>query len=279
MTEPPSQVSNLAVSRAPARIVESTFEITRDDAASGGYHIAEVRDGPTPGQGPTFVAIGAVDPNGPAARAGMTQEHIGWRITGVNGEVVTVSNCAELMNSTRAPGRTFALKIRRPQTGEITFSHVDLNTNAHNAYMVSRAEDLDISIDRSGVTIRVRLGANSDPARVAQLTEAIQRHVEETFRQLRDMRDNLSEEELQRLEQEEEEAAAKDEATEDADLRCVVCLESKRAIVYSPCQHLATCHRCTVMIRRSSICPLCRKPIEDFLLESELKEGDTVYRP
>merc|ERR1712232_1391815 len=88
------------------------------------------------------------------------------------------------------------------------------------------------------------------------------------------MRRELSVEERCAIEEEEQEAALNDVvATEDAS-RCVACLDHQCAVVLLPCRHLATCHRCTVMIRRLGKCPMCREQISDIQNASQIREGE-----
>jgi hypothetical protein len=41
---------------------------------------------------------------------------------------------------------------------------------------------------------------------------------------------------------------------------CCVCLESRRAVVFLPCKHEATCKACGEQL---DLCPICRTPIHD----------------
>lgn len=55
-----------------------------------------------------------------------------------------------------------------------------------------------------------------------------------------------------------------DTKTEDASLVCSICTEHKKCILYTPCNHIASCNTCAQQILKSGNkkCPLCRKPIE-----------------
>merc|ERR1712160_119844 len=91
---------------------------------------------------------------------------------------------------------------------------------------------------------------NSAQARRALAGMADQ--IAQILRELEAKRQDFTEEEKRQIEQEEREAALKDcPAPEGEDAcRCVVCLDSRRACALMPCRHLATCHKCTVMIAR-----------------------------
>lgn len=44
----------------------------------------------------------------------------------------------------------------------------------------------------------------------------------------------------------------------DVDLKCVVCLDGAKEIVFQPCWHQVTCPECAVRLKE---CPLCREVI------------------
>jgi hypothetical protein len=43
--------------------------------------------------------------------------------------------------------------------------------------------------------------------------------------------------------------------------QCVVCLDAPRTTVLTPCGHVATCKKCSLLLKASG-CPICRRPIE-----------------
>lgn len=45
-------------------------------------------------------------------------------------------------------------------------------------------------------------------------------------------------------------------------IRCCICLENKKNILYMPCAHVSCCKKCSENI---SACPLCRKPIQSMI--------------
>lgn len=49
------------------------------------------------------------------------------------------------------------------------------------------------------------------------------------------------------------------------DILCVVCLNSKRNVVFRPCNHLAVCSTCSEAAATSA-CPLCRAPVTERLM-------------
>merc|ERR1712129_412304 len=92
-------------------------------------------------------------------------------------------------------------------------------------------------------------------------------------------RSGLSAQEATALAEEENVAAELDIDSVDDLQRCVVCFSKQRAILLLPCRHLATCHKCTVLLRRMGKCPLCRQQIDDVKSASELAADDTFYVP
>merc|ERR1712083_561228 len=97
--------------------------------------------------------------------------------------------------------------------------------------------------------------------------------MEEVFVEMGLVRRNLSEKDREALEREEQDAAALDSPAKDPENECVVCRVSHRTLVIMPCLHLATCHRCTVMIRRMNKCPVCRGPISETKRREETNES------
>ena len=47
-------------------------------------------------------------------------------------------------------------------------------------------------------------------------------------------------------------------STSEIDLKCVVCLDGAKEIVFQPCWHQVTCPECAVRLKE---CPLCRERI------------------
>ena len=46
------------------------------------------------------------------------------------------------------------------------------------------------------------------------------------------------------------------------DVRCTICLDKARCIVYFPCRHFVTCELCAPCI---ADCPICRVPIHHLV--------------
>ena len=50
---------------------------------------------------------------------------------------------------------------------------------------------------------------------------------------------------------------------EVADLKaCCICLTKDKCILFQPCKHICTCEECA---RNMSDCPICRKPIRNYV--------------
>eukprot|EP00930_Biecheleria_cincta_P003792 TRINITY_DN104705_c0_g1_i1.p1 TRINITY_DN104705_c0_g1~~TRINITY_DN104705_c0_g1_i1.p1 ORF type:complete len:267 (-),score=42.85 TRINITY_DN104705_c0_g1_i1:60-839(-) len=256
----------------------ATFTITRDAQAGGGYTVAEMSRTGSPGIEFRCLTIGAVNPSGPAAQAGMGQEHVGWRITHIEGEEVTVDNFSMLLDPTRTPGCRFNMTVRPPATGEVTFSSLEGPDGRPQFRHHVNAEDLDVRVDQDpNGGVRVAVSMPSALARTMD-REQLSRVIETIVGELGRARDGLSEEEKREVERQEEEAAKLDCEAGAEESKCVVCLESRSGIVLLPCYHLATCHRCTVMVRRLGKCPVCREPIAEVKGAEEV-EPDKVFRP
>lgn len=41
-------------------------------------------------------------------------------------------------------------------------------------------------------------------------------------------------------------------------MKCVICYQQVRNIIFTPCKHLAICHFCFQNIKRSKVCPICK---------------------
>ena len=57
-----------------------------------------------------------------------------------------------------------------------------------------------------------------------------------------------------------------DEKTEDEDKQCVSCMENKKMVLYTPCNHLCVCFKCSREIHaREDMrkCPMCREEYKD----------------
>ena len=54
-------------------------------------------------------------------------------------------------------------------------------------------------------------------------------------------------------------------------VKCVVCLERVREIVFKPCSHMVICERCLYNLKELK-CPMCRKPVDDIILVFGEKE-------
>lgn len=244
-----------------------TFEISRDDNAGGGFSIATLS---SPGK-PRSVVIGKVDVEGPAATAGMRQEHIGWHIIQVNGCDVDAETCASALDATRVPGQLFSLTVRSPRTGDLTVSS-DLTARRH-----IDNRDLDnIAFHANPVqgSVRIEIPQYLLEAVGPQMMREV---LLQNLQNLVTMRQDLDPAEKAALEEEELRAGENDVETLDESLRCVVCLSMKRAIQLLPCRHFATCHKCTVIVRRMGRCPLCREGIDDVKEAHELGPGDAPY--
>ena len=74
-----------------------------------------------------------------------------------------------------------------------------------------------------------------------------------------------SDEELERFSREEQET----KSNESTDSLCVICLERKKTAVALPCSHMVSCAACALELKRRASghvnCPLCRKPVANFL--------------
>merc|ERR1719198_2079428 len=97
----------------------------------------------------------------------------------------------------------------------------------------------------------------------AAMIQNFQQSITSALQELGHLRAELSEEEAAAIAEEERAAAVLDTDALDDSNRCVVCLTKQRAILLLPCRHLATCHGCTVLVRRSGKCPLCRQRIDN----------------
>lgn len=257
--------------------------ITRDEDAGGGYQLAVVEESVRSGGGDvsqgsnvSFAAIGTVDPDGPAAQAGMGPDHVAWRVTHVDGIQVTADTCHGELDKTRSPGRTFTMTIRRPVTGELTFT----DASDRSTFRV-HVDVRDLSVNIQTAEDGTRRLSVSVPEAMSQRTgtiamERIQRRMEEALTEMGLLRRALSPEKRAALEQEEQDAASQDVPATEGEVtsRCVVCFDSQRALVLFPCHHLATCHRCTVMVRRVNKCPICRTQIDETKHRSEVNESD-----
>lgn len=215
----------------------------------------------------------------------MEQAHVGWILTHVEGQEVTAETGHAALDATRTPGRTFGMRVRRPATGEFTVGQTadgDLR-----CLRQINAEDVRVRFQQEEDS-RTTMSVELSPALVEMLSEGdgalslpearaqVQAHMERLFEAMRGQHSPRELEELATLEQE---ASAKDVVAADSSSCCAVCLEMRRVGVLMPCRHLATCHRCTVRVRRLGKCPICRARIEDLQFSDDLPDGEQVFRP
>jgi len=245
-----------------------TFTITRDEGAGCGLHMASLQC-VIPGLETQIVTVGSVVAGGPASRGGMADEHVGWHIVQVEGQDVDASTIDAMLDTTRGSQKTFTLAVRRPQTGEITIGSVDLETNTGQ---VTRFLDTQ-SIDTASGDLQYRMAVSSE---LAQALDG-ENMLEGVLQHLGLLRTQLTAEQAMELAEEERCAGDKDVDAVGDTSRCVICLNMERAIVLLPCRHLATCHRCTVLLRRMGKCPVCRQTIDDIQSASEVASGDTIF--
>lgn len=259
-----------------------TFTITRDEDAGGGFLVALLHDMRPGEEHQKIVTIGSVTSGGPASRAGMTDEHVGWRIEQVNGKNVDASTCHDALDETRAPNRSFSLTAKKPRTGDITVGSVDVASNSGVAARFVDQEDIDrvqVGVRDFGdgnVQFRVSL-----PPHLAAMVAPNLHVLEDVLREMNLLRTELACDEAQAeaLAEEEMKAAELDVDAADKPHECVCCLTKQRSVVLLPCKHFVTCHRCTVLVRRNGKCPVCRQRIEDTRLVSELAPGDPLFMP
>ena len=55
----------------------------------------------------------------------------------------------------------------------------------------------------------------------------------------------------------------KDSITEITENQCSICLDNKKCMLFSPCNHVSSCHRCSKKIK---MCPICREAIKDSII-------------
>jgi len=48
-------------------------------------------------------------------------------------------------------------------------------------------------------------------------------------------------------------------------MKCVVCFQQVRNIIFKPCKHLAICHLCLRNIRRTKKCPICKDQFHSYV--------------
>jgi len=48
----------------------------------------------------------------------------------------------------------------------------------------------------------------------------------------------------------------------DAQIKCVICLQRERCVVFQPCFHMVSCQQCRINIQA---CPICRAAVEGHL--------------
>jgi len=260
-----------------------TLEITRDNQSGGGFFVAHLSS-PTAEQSIGSCQIGGVVPGGPASCAGLGSEHVGWHISHVDGREVTQQTCQAALDATKSPGQSFTLSIRKPESGEVIVQ----STNQGNGSMTTRMfiEPGDIKV---GFTPAAGGGAHLNVAIARSLAATIERTTPgglAAFRQvLRDrieqmgtVRERFTPSQRRHIELEERLAARGDVPADDEAWSCVVCQDSKRAVVLCPCHHIVTCNRCTVMARRMG-CHICRAPVESVRSVDNVQPGEVVYLP
>mmetsp|Transcript_4723 Transcript_4723/g.17862 ORF Transcript_4723/g.17862 Transcript_4723/m.17862 type:complete len:253 (-) Transcript_4723:259-1017(-) len=245
-----------------------TFEITRDDGAGCGLHMG-LLSCTIPGFETQIVTVSGVAAGGSASRAGIGDGHVGWHIVQVDGHHVDASTCDAALDNTRGPLKTFTLTLRRPQTGEITVGSVDLETNLGQVARFQAPQDIDSASGemQGSMAISSELVQAFDDDNVL---EGVMQH-------LGQLRTQLTAEQAAEVAEEERSAGDRDIDAVNDQSRCVICLNMERAIVLLPCRHLATCHRCTVLLRRVGKCPMCRRTIDDIQSASEVPSGDMVF--
>jgi len=60
-------------------------------------------------------------------------------------------------------------------------------------------------------------------------------------------------------------AAVVDDAADDSNTVCVVCLTEPRDTLVMPCRHMCLCSGCAESVSRQGTCPICRTRIEGLL--------------
>jgi len=214
----------------------------------------------------------------------MESQHVGWKIVRVNGQTICPRiSVAAALDATRFPHRTFTLTVQQPLSGDITVDEADLHASACRVKRYIDPTDL--------AHTRFSFGTSSDgstllrvsmPERLAEMVQShgidFTRAVLSTLEQLSGLREELSQEEKAELEEEEREAAMKDQEAADDSERCGICMVNKRVVVLLPCKHHISCHRCSVLLYRRGrchgTCPICRQQIEDMELAGKLNAGD-----
>lgn len=269
-----SRLASRLASEVPVADVK-TFDITRDEDSGGGFHVGLLAYDVL-GESYETVTIGHVEAGGPASRAGMDVEHIGWRVVRVDGQDVDGTTCLAALDATRAPRQRFTLSVQRPLSGELTLTSADPEANTGQIGRYVNPQDMDISFQEGAngcMQLRVALAS--------RLLASVggERMLQELLQQLGLARAELNVQEAAALAEEENIAAELDIDCVDDLQRCVVCLSKQRAVLLLPCRHLATCHKCTVLLRRMGKCPLCRQQIDDVKIASELTAEDTFYVP
>merc|ERR1712107_135436 len=148
--------------------------------------------------------------------------------------------------------------------GEITLSSVDEASSSAMPTVYLDPRDLEnMSLDFSplpGGATQLTVRFPQQFGQAFELEPMIRRTLMDLLSQTRD---NLTPAEQADLRVEEEEAGKLDvDADDNDDRRCVVCLQKQRAKFFLPCRHMVTCHRCTVIVRRTR-CPVCRQQIDE----------------
>eukprot|EP00747_Dinoflagellata_sp_TGD_P168706 gnl/TRDRNA2_/TRDRNA2_195748_c0_seq1.p1 gnl/TRDRNA2_/TRDRNA2_195748_c0~~gnl/TRDRNA2_/TRDRNA2_195748_c0_seq1.p1 ORF type:complete len:297 (-),score=47.73 gnl/TRDRNA2_/TRDRNA2_195748_c0_seq1:90-908(-) len=266
---------------------EQTFQITRNSEGGGGFHVGLIKNNAK--QSLEALTIAHVDADGPAGRAGMLPQHVGWHIVAVDGTEGSSKDCEAALQATRAPNRAFTLTARQPRTGEYSLEEnsIDLATGTGKTKVhIDPADLAELSINLEQGDDGSTRAQISIPAPLVEafgtdcVHDVITRALEEFAAQINGLRDELSEEEKASLEAEEREAATKDLEAQNDSERCVICMVNKRATVLLPCRHHLACHKCSVILHRRGrchgTCPVCRQQISEVKSVSELKGGEYV---